>query len=108
MLLCAETVLMEMRERMSQCPFWYVSHRRAKRIIGNGSIVGKELIEQCWVMYGLVLYYSPDAEGCSEKNETYIWCMGFFLILGCIKMVVFSLLIVVAILYVILRKHRRG
>lgn len=108
MLLCTETLCMEMRERMSHCPYWYILHRRAKKIIGNASIILKELVEQVWVWYGLALYYSPEAEGCSEKNETYIWCMGFFLILGCIKMVCFALIVIVAILYVVLRKHRRG
>lgn len=58
-----EFLIKEMKERMSASHFWD-NNRSLRKFIGNGSIVGREVLEVCWVIYGLVLYNSTEAETC--------------------------------------------
>jgi hypothetical protein len=52
--------MQEVRERMGESPFWFTSHRKAKKIIHNGSILFTELLQQAWVVYGSIIYWSED------------------------------------------------
>ena len=53
-----------------------------------GLLVGlKEVGEYVWCVYGAILYFSKDSEGCSDENGALIMLMAFFLIIAALKIV---------------------
>lgn len=97
--------MQEMRERMGESPFWFTSHRKAKKIIHNGSILFTELLLQAWVVYGSVIYWSEDSKEC---NTNYSWVMLMYLIVGYLKMVMFLGIVLLVIIWVIMRKLQKN
>jgi hypothetical protein len=95
-LISFESILKEMRDRMSESPYWYTAHRGLKKAIQNGSIILREVLETVWVIYGLFLYNDDKATGCDKENETFMWFIWAFLCIGVIKMACFGLLVLFA------------
>jgi len=93
------------RRRMNESPFWFTSHRKVKKIIHNGSIIFIELMQQAWVVYGSIIFWSDDSEGC---NTNYKWVMLLYIIVGYLKMVLFLGVVVLVIIWVILRKLQKN
>lgn len=78
--------------------YWdHDQNRKYRKLICNGSILFREILEINWVIYGLILYNSAEAETCeNEENGIYMWCMWVFLALGVCKLVLFGVLIALA------------
>ena len=110
-LLCVETMTVEYRGRMSNSPY-YQHYRRRRKIIQNGMVVVKEICEAVWVVYGITLYYSDGAKGCSDENRGFIIIMAMFLLLGVLKLVLFlvviGIMVYIAVQSRIRRKKRRN
>jgi hypothetical protein len=102
-----EIILKEMRERMSDSPYWHSAHRGLKKAIQNGTIVLREIMETAWVIYGLCIYNNESAAQCEEKNQTYVWGMWALLAVGVVKMVCFGLLVLIGLFVFIRGAFRR-
>ena len=99
--------MQEVRERMGESPFWFTSHRKAKKLIHNGSIIFTELLQQAWVVYGSCIYWSEDSEGC---DTNYKWVMLMYLVIGYLKMICFLGIVLLVLVWFImgkLQKNRR-
>ena len=62
---CFEIMTEELRGRIHNSPY-YDHYRLRRKVLQNGMVVFKELCEAAWVIYGITLYYSEGANGCSE------------------------------------------
>lgn len=75
-------------------------------------VVVKEICEALWVFYGITLYYSDAAQGCSDENRGFVIIMVMFLILGVLKLVLFLVVLgIMGYIFVqrrIARKQRRN
>jgi len=60
-----EGFTVEMRERMNASIYWSENRSHKKWIVGTICTV-KEVFEVSWQVYGTILYFSKDAEGCSD------------------------------------------
>ena len=105
-LLVVETMTVEYRGRMSNSPY-YQHHRRARKIIQNGMVVAKEICEAIWVIYGITLYYSDGANGCSDQNRGFIIIMAMFLLLGVLKLVLFLVVLGIMIYIFVASRLRK-
>jgi hypothetical protein len=60
-----EGFTVEMRERMNTSIYWSENRSRKKCIVGTICAI-KELFEVSWQIYGIILYFSKEADGCSD------------------------------------------
>jgi len=60
-----EGFTVELRERMNASIYWSENRSQKKWIVGTICTV-KEVFEVTWQVYGTVLYFSKEAEGCSD------------------------------------------
>lgn len=97
LLLICNIFFCELRERMNESLYWVTRHRGLKKIFNISTIFLKELMEQFWIGYGCTIYWSKDAEDCSQQPGNYMWCMLLFLIMGFLKLAVFLVIILVVI-----------
>lgn len=85
-----------MRERLNNSDYWMI-HRKAKKIISSTTMIVKELIELAWIIFGMNLYWSDKADGCSKDNRGPMLIMILFIILGILKIILFTIVVIIVI-----------
>ena len=98
-----ETLLMEMRERFQSSDYWS-EHRNRSKCITYLTVFMKEVAEYSWQIYGAVLYFSKESDGCSDENGGFMFIMVLFLIMSAFKLLL--VLVVIGILSYVLLSQR--
>lgn len=70
-------------------------------------IIGNEMIQLQWWVYGQYLFYSDKATTCSEDDSSLMWLMSVFLLMGTLKLVLFGVVIVVILVILILKRIKK-
>ena len=76
----------ELRGRIHNSAY-YDHYRMRRSLLKNGMVCMKEVSEASWVIYGICLYTSDDAKGCSVENRGFVILMVMFLVIGVLKFV---------------------
>ena len=92
--MAVETLLLEMRERLQSSDYW-IERRARSTCITCASIFFKEVAEYAWLIYGVVLYFSDESEGCSDEAGGFMLIMLLFLILCALRLLLVLLIIAV-------------
>lgn len=95
-MLMFETWLMEMRERMADSNYWH-TRRTLRKWLTNGTIIAKELFDLGWIIYGSTLYWSKDADSCTNESNGFITIMFLFILMGFFKLLIFALVLFILI-----------
>jgi hypothetical protein len=103
-MLMFETWQIELRQRMLDSSYWG-TRRKLRKVLTNTGLIGKELFDLSWVIYGSTLYWSDAAAGC-EKNA-FMLVMFMFIIIGLIKLFLFVLVLGIVAYILIQRKIKK-
>ena len=86
---CLDILIREMNQRMKNNSYWTIpANRRLKKYLTRIIVSLKEISEIGWATYGVFLYFSPQSDGCSDKNRGFMALMMMLLVLSGIKLVI--------------------
>jgi len=104
--LAAESVVLELRKRLQDSMYWQV-RTTLRKVISTSISVAKELGDCSWIIYGATLYWSKNADHCSDVSSSMMFCMLMFILLGLLKILLFGVVGCIVIYILIKRRFKK-